>query len=268
MFAEVRNQRHTFYFVDKKVLISNDMPEKMSLTIGIDLLKSMTEGNHVNIARKNKLALQERWKIPSFFISNFLPDYNDGNGAVSKRLAIFVFRTEVLDMDSGLSDRIIEQELVAILYKALNTYRNLTVNSTFEHIRPEYFNNTSKMYEESVNNIYQFFQQTDQKDKLGNVYKMVFEKESYTLMSDLEKRYKSFIEYYRYKSTWTKGDFTSLKKNGLVVEKKKICKSCHKIAMKGCCTEFNRDTRVTKYIVKGIKFEKIEALDNFEWKNE
>ena len=246
---------------DRLVLIPNDLPEDLASTIQIDLLKSMAEGNVVNVAQKYKKSQMKRWELPSWFISNFLPNYQDTNGAVSKRLAIYIFREEVVEQNSNLFQQIVKTELPAIIHKALTLYHKHTFNSTFESVRPKYFDETAQEYIESVETIFQFLKQTDSKDKEGNIYRLVLDQKAITPLDEFKRRYVNWCEFNKIKSNWQMGDYTALKKFNLTIEVKKICKSCNNISKSDCCPRYATANRVSKKVVKGVRFT-IERADD------
>lgn len=251
-------------FSDKQVLLANDLPEKLSDIIQVDLLKCMASGEVVNVARKNKKSIMEKRNIPSLLIANFLPDYDDAGGAVSKRLAIFIFRSVVKEQDSELEHKIIQQELPAILVKAMRAYHSLVKTTTFEAIRPAYFTETAQEYIESVENLYQFFNQCDSRDKQGNKYRIEFKENYFVPLEEVKRRYEQWCKFQKVKMNWKTGDYNVFEKFGLEVQKRVyLCKNCRQISRKDCCSKYSSDNRSQKTIVKGVKF-MMEANQYFQ----
>lgn len=255
------NQEQTFgldNFMDKQAMITSDAPQDLKATLVVDLWKSMVSGEMVNVARKNQKAKMVKWSVPQMMASNYLPNWNNTSGAVSKRLALFNFGREVMEKSSELPIKIIKTELGAILNKCIKLYNEVKhVPKTFVDIAPEYFRQTMGGYCESVDSLFQFLNQTDSVDKLGTVYQIDFDEkneEFYELLSTVEYKYQIYVKHMRVKDTWIKGDYSAFGKFNCAVEKMSICKACSKRARINCCPKYDSKQRKILYVVKGLKF--------------
>lgn len=242
-----------FNIINKQVLLASDLPENLADTIQLDVLKAMACGEQLSIAVKYQQARMEECKTPALFISNFLPNYRDTNGAVSKRFAIFIWRNYVERQDAYMEQRIIDQELSSILYKALYLYhknRHL-FSCTFEQLRPKYFQQTCDEYIESVENMYTFLMQPDSKD---GEYRNVFDDDMITPLSDIIRRYKKWCEFQKIKPDWVMGDYTVFRRCGLKVYRERICRSCRQSTHENCCEHYNPKNTMNELLVKGFGF--------------
>jgi len=257
-----KNQEQVFgmeSYIDKEIIIAFDMPEQMSSIISVDLFKGMSSGEHINIPQKNKKAITRKWKIPSVLCSNYYPDYQDKGGAMSKRYMIEEYTNIVKNKDSTLLDYIIKNELPSIIYKACKTYKELLdngLNKTFNDIRPEYFQRTNEEYIRSTNILYQFLTQPDSTDSEGNIYKIEFNENYETLMSEIQNKFKYWCKYNNYKNNKISTDDSTFSQMGLKRVVYNICKNCNNEHKKGCCENYSRSNKTTKAIIKGIRFNK------------
>ena len=95
-----------------------DLPTHFSKIINQSDFQSMSSGETVSIARKNKTAISDgNWTAPLVFAGNYLPDYNDNSGSVSRRLCVFLFSQLIESRNTMLKKEIIESELVTIIVR-------------------------------------------------------------------------------------------------------------------------------------------------------
>jgi hypothetical protein len=59
----------------------------------------MVSGERVCVPRKNQIALEVRWDVPTLFASNHQPDYTDNAGQVGRRMVPFKFGRPVAEPD-------------------------------------------------------------------------------------------------------------------------------------------------------------------------
>lgn len=247
-------------FLDKEAIWSHDTPENLKDTLDCDLLKQMVSGEMLSVSRKFQKAASVKWDKPIWFASNFMPNYDDANGAMSKRFAIFRFDKVVQKSDSSLEHRIKTEELATIINKGLKYYHEVRhAKRTFDDMRSVYFQQTKEEYIESVCTFYEFMNQPHFTDKNNFVHCTVIEPENhdiYELMPNIQAKYQMYCKVKGVKPTWKRSDHSVFNKFKLEVKNMHICKSCAKIARKGCCDSYNHNNRVKQYVVFGIKYER------------
>ncbi len=62
------------------------------------------------------------WTVPMIMASNFMPDYLDTAGQISRRLVAFNFRKVVRRPDMLLKAKILKTELPSVVHKVLKAY--------------------------------------------------------------------------------------------------------------------------------------------------
>lgn len=67
--------------------------------------QSAASGEEVQIALKNKTAIQHKWTTPFFFLGNELPGYQNASGSVDRRFFMIEFSKKVLNSDPKLFDK-------------------------------------------------------------------------------------------------------------------------------------------------------------------
>jgi len=250
-------------FSNSEVILVSDAPQDMALALSAEKFKQMVSGEVLNMPVKNKKSQIKQWTIPLMIMSNYLPNWGNENGAISKRLALFKFQNNIDEAkeDSGLKNAIIEQELGPIINKALSYYNEVKyIKKGFKNIAPDYFKNTTSEYCESVDTLFSFLNQTDNENN-GIIYKLIFDKDKYVLLSEVEQRHMMYCKYTKQKSTWTKGDGSTFAKFNCKVEPANICKSCSRKAKIGCCPSYAGGNRKKLYVVQGLSFESETVSD-------
>lgn len=130
--------------VDKFLLI---MPE-VSDTFKLDQcdFQSMVSGEDVSVATKNKTAKSATWKVPAAMAGNKSPGFNDNQGSIGRRLAVFMFKRKVTKGDTHLGEKL-QKEIAAIMKKGNRAYIEM-VNEAGDTdiwtLLPKYFMETRK----------------------------------------------------------------------------------------------------------------------------
>lgn len=254
------NQEQVFgmeSFLDKEVIIAMDLPENMKNIISVDLFKAMSSGETVNIPQKNKKALTIKWHIPTIWITNYYPNYEDKGGATSKRNAFFEFDRPVENPDSSVETYIINTELPSIIYKACKMYKEFLdkkINKTFNDIRPEYFIKTNEEYGRATNILYQFLTKPDSVDDDGNIYRIEYNNSYETPFNEVQHEFKKWCKYNNIKNNKIQADDSTFSQMNLQKVVLHICKSCNNRHTRNCCENYSRINRTTKTLIKGIRF--------------
>jgi hypothetical protein len=114
---------HTW--INKRVVIGDDIPQKMSKVLDQTIFQSMASSDSVQVPRKNMRALTiVKWLVALLLCGNQVPDWLDASGSVSRRFGIFLFETTVTRRDTTIKDKI-KTEVPAILLKCLHAYRKM-----------------------------------------------------------------------------------------------------------------------------------------------
>lgn len=266
------NQEQTFgvdSFLDKELIIGFDIPQDMKNTISVDIFKSISTGESVNVPRKNKRAITvPKWNIPIILIGNYYPNYEDKGGSISKRLAIFEFNTPIPNPDSNVENIIIKNELPSIIYKAVKLYKDFcnskNGNKTFNEIRPDYFKLTNENYISTINPFLQFLENPDIVTS-DYIYSIEFNKDYYTTLPELNQKYEKWCKFNKQKYTAIGPDNTIFSLMDLKTQKVMVCKNCRNHHVKDCCDKYTRKNRTTTIKIIGMKFIKeVKNKDDYD----
>ena len=99
---------------NKRIIISSDIPAKLSERLDATTLQKMISGEKVSVAVKNGDAKFIEWNPTMLMAGNFLPDYSDKAGSISRRFAILDMGKKVIDKDSSLKKEILGFKLFSI----------------------------------------------------------------------------------------------------------------------------------------------------------
>ena len=111
--------------VGKEVVIGRDMPAKLSGSLSQEIMQCMTSGEGMEIPRKNDVAMQVPWTIPTIMGSNHMPDYVNTGNNIGRRFASFRFDNIITDPQEDIFERICREELVNIAVKSVRSYHAL-----------------------------------------------------------------------------------------------------------------------------------------------
>ena len=245
--------------MDKELVVGRDMPQKLSGVIPQETLQSMVTGEDMEVAIKNKNAVNITWTIPSIMTSNHFPDYvSTGNNSV-RRLAVWRFDVPVDTVDYSLKSKIIKTELPNIIARCLHNYhalRNRIENEgiSFWEAVPEQMLLWKNMMANATNKIHAFLEMED--DERG--CKILKEDGHVTWLLD----FKSIMEdtmgaksFSRDVSVFNNFGFT------LSTKREHVCKHCKQIAKAGCCPLYTNASRVKKDVIYGMRLELIESTE-------
>jgi hypothetical protein len=247
----------------KRLILIPDLPKKFSLIVAQSDFQSMTSGENVSIARKNKSAVSNvEWKVPLFMAGNYLPDYNDNSGSISRRLVIFPFQTLVTKRNTDLKPTIIRDELVHVMKRCIKAYRDkrTTMGSVdfWSKIVPACLQETQAETKEQTNYLQNFIRNGD------NHAQILFVDGANTAFADLETAFKLHMRD-NHPGVACHGigdDRFPLKEAGFVIERSNLCKTCHLESSVRNCNEnirydqvphYNTKNRYRKLVVKNMK---------------
>lgn len=122
-------------------------------------LQSMITGEQVKVARKNKRALDVRWKSPGILMGNDIPRrWLDGQGSLSRRILIMPFTIEIKEKDLSL-DQQIQEQIANTIYKINIAYLDLVQragNRSVWHLMPPQIISEQKKFSQQVNPLANF----------------------------------------------------------------------------------------------------------------
>ena len=179
----------------------------------------MCSGEGVSVARKNKTAVTNKnWTVPLIFGANYLPDYNDNSGSVSRRLVVFPFVKLIEERNTVLKDEILEKELVAVLIRCITSCGRTVARHRgvdfWTKIASAALLDIQAETKARTNPLTAFIANGD------NYYQIVFSEGSVTPLCDLEKAYCNHMRIHNKQERARLGtDYRPLKQAGYIVEK-------------------------------------------------
>lgn len=170
-----------FYNKDDTGVIPNRIEEKFGLwalyekltiyapevnsDFGIDRtdLQSMITGETVQIKEKRGKAHSVDWVVPGAMAGNEIPNWNDRNGAMVRRLIIFKYVNKIAKSDSHLIQKL-KREIPLIILKCNKFYRAalqyVGQASLWEKL-PKYFQDSRSSFQGEVSAIHGFLNSDD-----------------------------------------------------------------------------------------------------------
>ena len=238
----------------KRLVVIPDLPKKFSKIINQSDFQSMVSGEGVSVARKNKTAISDQaWKVPIVGAGNYLPDYNDNSGSISRRLSVFPFATLITSRDTTLKDQVVKNELVTIIIRCIARYRVICDRyktlDFWTKIAPAPLREVQREVKESTNYLANFLKNGD------DYYQILYVKGQITPMEKLES---AFSNHMRFKQKLEKAkigeDKHPIKAAGYTIEKVNLCKVCHVKATKANCGEhYDGKNRYKKLVIHNMQ---------------
>ena len=231
----------------------------------------MVCGEAISVARKHKTPVDVNWTVPMAVCGNFMPDYDDAQGCISRRLAVVRFETVVGLKDMTLAKRIQATELSAILNKVLDAYfETVKEHGTQEFRRfcPEYMRQGKAAVRSNSNTLYRFL--TAEEDEYVGSESAVFVRRkegSLVVYKEFETAYAKYMRdnHATLKRTSIKvDDECAYGQLGYVVRKVNVCKSCGKQSLKGCCEAYSSENRKKIKVVLGIELVHVKDLQRVD----
>jgi hypothetical protein len=213
----------------------------------------MTSGEGVSIARKNKIAISEQnWTVPLIFSGNYLPNYNDNSGNISRRLAVFPFNRLITARNTTLKREILENELVPIIIRCITAYRRTVARQPsadfWTRIAPQALRDIQSETKAETNYLASFLRNGD------SYYQIIHQTGAITPLSDLEKAYSNHMRITHKQDKVKMGtDYHPIKAEGYVIEKMHLCKDCHQKSSKATCGDhYHPNNRYKKVVITGM----------------
>lgn len=227
---------------DKDIIVTDDLPKKISKIFPQQLFQSCITGGTVSIAVKNGSAINMKWNVPILFAGNWLPDYSDQR-QIARRILTAKFDKIVNKPDTTLFDKITTTELPAFINKVCVYYNNMlktSGNKTVWKFCPEYFLDQQEELKMKNNSLYCFLSE-----------KTRYKKDNVMLIEEVKAQYSIYMD--KRIHSLTNGTFHQVNEE-YIIENMMTCKSCMNPAKKGCCSEYKNSNRTNKSTVRNLEF--------------
>lgn len=246
--------------VDAKCIISPDTPEDIQNYLSAATFQSMASGEVTNLPIKYKVAKSMQWPVPSIWASNMPGRWKDKCGAIQRRIWYLLFGKLVLNRDTSLKVRIIEQELATLFTRCILKYfekiEEVGSDDVWKHA-PDNVLETKDNLSVFTNPLEDFLENG------SNVYQIVFSPGVITPMSRLQQAYANFMEFgvHKRKGACIGRDHYPLTKRGYKVVTQHLCKICGtKVSIKNCGDHYDRRNRTRRCVVENLEI--IHTRDN------
>ena len=262
----------------KEVIVGRDMPQQLSKVLDATLLQSMVSGEAVSVALKGDAAIDvPKWSVPLIFASNFMPDYIDSAGQISRRIVAFQFPSLVDTPDPQLSKRILSEELPAVVRKVLHAYLGAVRDhgaKGFFNWCPEPLREARKEVRLQTDYLRRFLAAgpLDNASSTVRIY-VIQQRDVLTSMPEFEDAFKKYMKFKfpRVDFTLAKKDVSAFTELGYEIETDiKMCKACLKKSKGGkpgvrCCDNYGDANRVNEVFIKHLKIVREAVLyDDFD----
>jgi hypothetical protein len=242
----------------KRLVMIPDLPKKFSKLVNQSDFQSMVTGEGVSVARKNKTAVSdEDWKAPMLGAGNYLPDYNDNSGSISRRLVVFLFSVLITTRNTTLKDEIIQGELVTVMLRCLVRYRTTCErwgsSDFWTKIAPASLREVQNEVKESTNYLANFLINGD------DYYQILHAEGAVTPMDHLEKAFSNHMRI-KHKEEKVKigDDKHPIKAAGYTIQRVHLCKMCHRESSKEACGDhYNSKNRYKKLVVHNMRIKSL-----------
>ena len=242
----------------KRLVMIPDLPKKFSKIVNQSDFQSMVTGEGVSVARKNKTAVSDQdWTAPMLGAGNYLPDYNDNSGSISRRLVVFLFSVLITTRNTTLKDEIIRGELVTVMLRCIVRYRTTCERwgsaDFWTKIAPASLRGVQSEVKEATNYLANFLINGD------DYYQVLYVEGEVTPMDHLEKAFSNHMRI-KHKEDKVKigDDKYPIKAAGYTIQRVHLCKTCHQEASKEVCGEhYNSKNRYRKLVIQNMRIKSL-----------
>jgi hypothetical protein len=243
----------------KRVVMIPDLPKHFARIVNQSDFQSMCSGESISVARKNKTAISElNWTVPLVFAGNYLPDYNDNSGSISRRLTVFAFDELVKSRNTKLKVEITENELVPIMIRCIAAYRKTVAENPsgdfWSTVAPSALREVQNEVKTETNPLTNFLVNGD------DYYQVLFMQGSVTTLRELENAFCNHMRIHHKQDKAKLGtDYHPIKAAGFTVEKIHLCKNCNEPCTKqNCGDHYNAANRYKKVVVQNMLIKHIQ----------
>ena len=248
---------------NKRIIISSDIPSKLSEKLEAATLQKMISGENVTVAVKNGDAKHVKWVSTMLMAGNFLPDYSDKAGSISRRFAIVDMGKKVINKDASLKSQILNNEVVSLLVKFIKAYKfyiekfdNVVFEDWGKKFGIKYFDEAREEFKQETDILYCFLNAPPgaNETKSSNIW-IECKQGEITPLETFKKSFKTYakIKHNNHTYKWSNtSDNSTLENLGYEIITIKICASCGKKGQKGCCDNYLANNRRNKVVIKNM----------------
>ena len=247
----------------KRLVMIPDLPKKFSKIVSQSDFQSMVTGEGVSVARKNKTAVSDQdWTVPMIGAGNYLPDYNDNSGSISRRMVVFLFSVLITTRNTRLKDEIIKGELVTVMLRCIVRYRTTCEKwgsaDFWTKIAPASLREVQTEVKESTNYLANFLMNGD------DYYQILYVEEEVTPFDQIDKAFSNHMRIKHKQDKAKIGDDTHpIKAAGYTIERINLCKICHQKSSKDVCGDhYNSKNRYRKWVIHNMKITSHESRES------
>ena len=239
---------------DKRVFVCPDLPRDMKCTLDQSLLQSLITGEKVSVPRKGKMKLTMQWQTHMLFGSNYMPNYEDASGSLSRRLLIFLFETAVTERDTNLKSKILKGELSTILLRCMAKYRTFVTKNAGKDILkllPQSMQDANEEQKEELHPVRHFIANGSEEKEI--VHSEMCE----TSIKEFEK---AFVDYQKERNGWSRplkrDDYATIEESdGFNIVTLPMCKICRKYkpSKEVCAGHYHKRNRTKRVVIVGMQ---------------
>jgi hypothetical protein len=254
---------------DKELVRGVDMPQALSKLLEATLLQCMISGEAMSVAIKGQGSIElSKWKVPLIMASNYMPDYLDSEGQISRRLVAFNFRKAVRRSDMMLKEKIISSELPSVVHKALHAYlrmREKHVQEEFYTWCPEELRESRRALRLETDYVRRFLAAGPEDNASSRVSIYVVQREgAHSTMGEFKRAFGKYMAYQHRGVKWTfdEKNLAPFEELGYRVVDANWCKACNREARGGaekCCESYSKANRTHVIRIVGMKIMREES---------
>lgn len=230
------------FLYDKDIVVCDDLPKNISTIFPSSTFQSCVSGGKVAVAFKGGDGLTvDGWNVPLLWSGNLYPDYLD-KGQVTRRVMVANHQKNIINTDTTLFDKIVKNELPALMYKCLLAYKAMLDKKHTGDVWsfcPQYFNDQQREMKIARNPLFSFL-----------VENAFFLENEVTDLGDVRDRFGEAIG--KKVRTLDNGTFGQVN-TAYTVFTLAICKHCKLPHMKGCCDEYSSADKTSKKVINNMK---------------
>lgn len=210
---------------DKSIIVCSELPSDICSVLPADKFKKMVIGELMDIQVKGKDDVTCKWKGHLVWASNYVPDYDDKQGSITRRMIIFElpYDVEEKEKDLTLQNRIISTELPQLFLRFIHKYKQhvqfLAGSSVDSHL-PEFLSSTLTEVKMSTNLLKSFIEDGSHR------VTVMRDDDQFTLFSEFVSSYNNYCKYQMHSPIQDRITVKDLLKHGFTVKKVRKCKKC------------------------------------------
>jgi hypothetical protein len=210
-----------------------DTPLRMSSVLDQTDFQSMITGEPVNVPQKHKKAMTAEWKTPLIMAGNVYPDYVDKSGSITRRIAMFLFENLVTKSDPRIKDKMVKDELIAVMLRCITKYRNMADTAggvDFWDWAPPGLKENKKTLSLASDPLAEFLANGD------DLYQILHSPGHVTTLVAFKMAFSKHMEkVHNEKGAKLGTDYHAIVAAGFIKSKQNMCKVCYGISTKAAC---------------------------------